>query len=45
MTEKVPTLTGKAAEKFLEYDSRDLTIEEKRSLNEAHEFYKKHCPR
>jgi hypothetical protein len=44
MTEKVPTLSGKAAENFWKYDSRELTMEEKKSLKEAHEFYKKHCP-
>jgi len=43
MTEKVPVLEGKDAEEFLKYDSRELTVEEKTFLKEAHEFYKSHC--
>lgn len=43
MTEKVPVLEGKAAEKFISYDSRELTEKEKESLKKAHEFYKSHC--
>lgn len=43
MTDKVLTLEGKEVEQFLEYDQRELSEDEKRSLKEAHEFYKKHC--
>lgn len=43
MTEKVPVLEGKDAEEFIEYDSRDLTTEEKESLKKAYEFYKSRC--
>ena len=43
MTEKIPVLEGKDAEEFLKYDSRELTKEEKKSLQKAYEFYKSHC--
>lgn len=39
---KVPVLEGKDAEEFLEYMSRPLSSEEKESLRDAHQFYKKH---
>ena len=34
-------LTGKAAEKFIEYDQRPLTKEETQSNKEAREYYEK----
>ncbi|MHB8547495.1 MAG: hypothetical protein ACYDAJ_12100 [Nitrosotalea sp.] len=43
MTEDVLVLEGKAAKEFLEYDKRELSEDEKRSLKEAYEIYKKYC--
>lgn len=40
---KVPVLEGNDAEEFEKYNYRDLTLEEKASLKNAHDFYKKHC--
>ena len=39
--ERVPKLTGRAAEEFEEYDSRELTNEEIKELDEAKAFYLK----
>lgn len=43
MTEKELVLEGKDAKEFLENLSRELTIEEKKELDEAEALYKKHC--
>lgn len=43
MDEEIPTFTGKAAKEFLEYDKRDLTPEEKKSLEESRRYYLDHC--
>lgn len=43
MNEKTLTLEGKDVEQFLEYDQRELSVDEKKTLKEAHDFYKNHC--
>ncbi|MDE1813941.1 MAG: hypothetical protein KGH87_02450 [Thaumarchaeota archaeon] len=43
MTEEVLKLEGKEAKAFLEYDSRELTVEEKDSLQKAREYYNSKC--
>lgn len=43
MTEKELVLEGKDAEKFEDDFTRDLSIEEKKELDEAEELYKKNC--
>jgi hypothetical protein len=43
MTDDALILEGEAAKAFLEYDSRDLTEEEKESLKKAREYYKSKC--
>jgi hypothetical protein len=43
MTDSTLTLEGKEAEQFLEYDQRELSEDEKRSLKEAYILYKKYC--
>lgn len=39
--EAIKPLTGSAAEQFIEYDKRPLTLEEQKSLEEADEVYRK----
>ncbi|MDE2589812.1 MAG: hypothetical protein KGL95_09140 [Patescibacteria group bacterium] len=43
MTEEILKLHGKEAKAFLEYDSRELTEEEKRSLEKARNYYNTKC--
>lgn len=43
MTSEILKLKGEAAKAFLEYDRRELTVEEKDSLQKAREYYKAHC--
>lgn len=43
MTEEVLKLEGEAAKEFLEYDSRELTVEEKETLKKALEYYNSKC--
>jgi hypothetical protein len=43
MIEEVLKLKGKAAKRFLEYDSRELSKEEKLENKKAHQYYLKHC--
>lgn len=38
---KAPVLEGKDAREFLEYMRRPLSVEEKESISEAYNFYKK----
>ncbi len=45
LPESIPILKGKAAEQFLEYDTKPLTTEEVKSLKRADEFFAKHKPR
>ncbi|MDE1767060.1 MAG: hypothetical protein KGI27_12440 [Thaumarchaeota archaeon] len=43
MSEDILVLEGEAAKDFLEYDQRELTEDEKKTLREAREIYKKYC--
>lgn len=43
MSEDILVLEGEAAKDFLEYDQQELTEDEKKSLREAYEIYKKYC--
>jgi hypothetical protein len=43
MTEEILKLQGKEAKAFLEYDVRELTVEEKTSLQKAHQYYISKC--
>ncbi|MCJ7456429.1 hypothetical protein MUP07_06760 [Candidatus Bathyarchaeota archaeon] len=45
LPEPIEPLRGKAATEFIEYDKRPLTQSEKKSLQEAVEFYSKHKPK
>ncbi|GEM_PF-1710796 len=42
--ERIAVLKNKEAKDFLEYMSKPLSSEEKQSLKDAYNFYKKHCP-
>jgi len=39
MEEEILKLKGKAAEAFLEYDSRNLTAKEQRRIKKARKYY------
>ncbi|SMH71282.1 hypothetical protein [Candidatus Nitrosotalea okcheonensis] len=43
MAEEILTLEGDDAKAFLEYDSRELTAEEKATLKKAREYYLSKC--
>ena len=43
MAEEILKLHGKEAQAFLDYDSRELTPEEKTSLNKARNYYNDKC--
>ena len=43
MAEEILKLHGEEAKAFLEYDSRDLTKEEKASLEKARDYYNTKC--
>lgn len=43
MTEEILKLHGKEAKAFLKYDSRELTKEEKTSLEKARSYYNSKC--
>lgn len=43
MTEEILKLQGKEAKVFLDYDSRDLTKEEKTTLEKARNYYNTKC--
>lgn len=43
MTEEVLKLEGKEAKAFLEYNARELTVEEKKLLQKAREYYNSKC--
>lgn len=43
MVEEVLRLKGKAADAFLEYDSRKLSKKEIDDNKKAHDYYLKHC--
>ncbi|MHB8603429.1 MAG: hypothetical protein ACYC6W_12240 [Nitrosotalea sp.] len=43
MTEEILKLQGKEAKAFLEYDARELTVEEKISLQAARQYYNSKC--
>ncbi|MGI0059348.1 MAG: hypothetical protein ACREBJ_06230 [Nitrosotalea sp.] len=42
-TDKTLVLEGKEVDEFLEYDQRELSIDEKKSLKDAYDLYKKYC--
>ncbi len=42
-TDKTLILEGHEVDKFLEYDQRELSVDEKQSLKDAHDLYKKYC--
>ena len=43
MTEEILKLQGKEVKSFLEYDSTELSPERKQFLEDARQYYKKHC--
>ncbi|GEM_PF-2209930 len=43
VTDETLILEGSEVDKFLEYDQRELSVDEKQSLKEAHDLYKKYC--
>ena len=43
MTEEILKLKGKDAKAFLSYDSKSLSLKEKKSIQEALEYYENHC--
>ena len=43
MTEEILKLKGKDAKAFLSYDSKSLSVNEKKSIQEALEYYENHC--
>jgi hypothetical protein len=43
-TDETLILEGSEVDKFLEYDKRELSVDEKQSLKDApHDLYKKYC--